>query len=181
MGGLNLGLNLGSAFGVELLLAHSLRVLRAVRIALERAEVRRLIPRTSIQRVEEGRVDSKHMHACEGLVTASRMYMSHARGAMRRNSHATDKKSTGVKSQKQLSVPCTREFAVSHESWPCPSWHHGSMAMRHALPGVGGPACRRPLAATLPVSGAVPPGACCETRRCHLAKRPRPRGLRMPD
>ena len=30
-------------------------------IALERAEVRRPIPRRSIQRVEEGRVDSKHV------------------------------------------------------------------------------------------------------------------------
>ena len=42
-------------------LAHSLKVLGAVRIALERAEVRRSIPRTSIQRVEEGCVDSKHV------------------------------------------------------------------------------------------------------------------------
>ena len=41
--------------------AHLLRVLGAVRIALERAEVRRPIPRTSIQRVEKGRVDSKHV------------------------------------------------------------------------------------------------------------------------
>ena len=41
--------------------AHLSRVLGAVRIALERAEVRRPIPRTSIQRVEEGRVDSKHV------------------------------------------------------------------------------------------------------------------------
>ena len=35
-----------------------------VRIARERAEARRSIPRTSISRVEEGRVDSKH---AEGL------------------------------------------------------------------------------------------------------------------
>ena len=41
--------------------AHLPRVLEAVRIALKRAEVRRLIPRTLIQRVEEGRVDSKHV------------------------------------------------------------------------------------------------------------------------
>ena len=41
--------------------AHSSRVLGAVRIALERAEVRRPIPQTSIQRAEEGRVDSKHV------------------------------------------------------------------------------------------------------------------------
>ena len=45
---------------LELQLAHSSRVLGAVRIALERAEVRRPIPRTSIWRVEEGRADSKH-------------------------------------------------------------------------------------------------------------------------
>ena len=41
--------------------AHSSTVLGVVRIALERADVRRPIPRTSIQRVEEGRVDSKHV------------------------------------------------------------------------------------------------------------------------
>ena len=46
---------------LELELAHSSRVLGAVRIALKRAEVRMPIPRTSIQRVEEGRVDSKHV------------------------------------------------------------------------------------------------------------------------
>ena len=48
---------------VELELAHSSRVLGAVRVALERAEVRRPIPSpwTSIQRAEEGRVDSKHV------------------------------------------------------------------------------------------------------------------------
>ena len=54
--------------GLELLHAHLSRGAGAVRIALERAEVRRPIPRTSIQRVEdmveEGRVDSKHV---EGL------------------------------------------------------------------------------------------------------------------
>ena len=48
---------------LELELSHSSKVLGAVRIALERAEVRRPIPRTSSQRVEEGRVDSKHVSA----------------------------------------------------------------------------------------------------------------------
>ena len=37
--------------------------------------------------------------------------MTHARGAMRRNSHAI-KKVHGCQKSKQLSVPCTREFAV---------------------------------------------------------------------
>ena len=43
------------------------------------------------------------------------MYMTHARGAMRRNSHAIEKKSTGVKSQKNcqsrapVSLPCVNE------------------------------------------------------------------------
>ena len=43
--------------------AHLPRVLGAVRIALKRAKVWRPIPRTSIQRVEEGCVDSKQYHA----------------------------------------------------------------------------------------------------------------------
>ena len=47
--------------GLEPWHAHSSRVLGAVRIALERAEVWRPIPRTSIQLVEEGRVDRKHV------------------------------------------------------------------------------------------------------------------------
>ena len=46
---------------LELELAHSSSVLGAIRIALERAEVLRPIPRTSIERAEEGRVDSKHV------------------------------------------------------------------------------------------------------------------------
>ena len=48
---------------LELELAHSSRVLGAVRIARERAaaEVRRPIPRTSVQRAEEGRADRKHV------------------------------------------------------------------------------------------------------------------------
>ena len=40
-------------------ISHLSRVAGAVRIARERAEVQKPIPRTSIQRVEEGRVDSK--------------------------------------------------------------------------------------------------------------------------
>ena len=57
---------------LELELAHSSRVLGAVRIALERAEVRRPIPRTSIniQRAEEGRADSKHV---DGLSERTRL------------------------------------------------------------------------------------------------------------
>ena len=82
--------------------AYLLRVLGAVRIALERAEVRRPIPRTSIQRVEEGRVDSKHVDDLSQHLTC--MYMKYAHGAMCRNSHAIEreKKSTGVKSQKSM-------------------------------------------------------------------------------
>ena len=41
--------------------AHLPRVAGAVRIALERAEARRSIPRTSIRRAEESRTDSKHV------------------------------------------------------------------------------------------------------------------------
>ena len=47
---------------LEPLHAHSLTVLGAVRIALERVEVQRSIPRTSIQRVEECRVDGYSKH-----------------------------------------------------------------------------------------------------------------------
>ena len=38
------------------------------------------------------------------------MYTHHAHGAMRKNSHAIEKKSMGVKRQKSL---CTHEFAMS--------------------------------------------------------------------
>ena len=96
--------------GLELRLAHLSRAVGAVRIALESAEVRRSIPRTSIERAEEGlgRVDSKHAHAAH----LSNTYMGHAHGAMRRNSHAREEgKPTGVKSQKSLCTR-TREFAV---------------------------------------------------------------------
>ena len=48
-------------FSLEPWHAHLPEVLGAVRIALERAEVRRSIPRTLIERAEEGRVDSKHV------------------------------------------------------------------------------------------------------------------------
>ena len=41
------------------------------------------------------------------------MYMKHAHGAMRKNSHAIEKKPTGVKSQNNCQS-CTREFAVNH-------------------------------------------------------------------
>ena len=46
---------------LELLLAHSLRVVGAIRITLKRAEVQRLIPWRLIEHVEEGHVDSKHV------------------------------------------------------------------------------------------------------------------------
>ena len=46
---------------LELLLAHSLRVLGAIRIALKKVEVQRLIPWTLIEHVKEGHVDSKHV------------------------------------------------------------------------------------------------------------------------
>ena len=64
-------------------------------------------------RVEEfeGRADSKHAEGLSQYPTCTRH--AHAIGAMRRNSHARERKPTGVKSQKAL---CTREFAVS---WPC--------------------------------------------------------------
>ena len=88
------------------------RVLRAARIALERAEVRRSIPRTSIniriRRVEEGRVDSKHADDLSQLL-AFTWDMPMAPGAKtpmpsRKNVHGR---------QKPKSL-CTREFNLPY-------------------------------------------------------------------
>ena len=81
-------------------------------VALERAGVRRPIPRTPIRRAV----------GLEGLVSASNMhmYMGHAHGAMRGNSHATEKNAAGVRSQRS---PCTREFAVVRTMRMCHSRH----------------------------------------------------------
>ena len=89
-------------------------VLGAVRIALERAEVRRSIPRTSIQRVEEGRVDSKHVEdLSQHLTCTCNMLMAPCAEIP----VLSDKPSTGVKSQKPyapVSLPCVlvSEFRV---------------------------------------------------------------------
>ena len=81
--------------------AHLPRVLGAVRIALERAEVQRPIPWTSIQRVKEGRVDSKRVKGVFQHLECT--CMKHAHGATHINSHAIEReKSTGVKSQKSM-------------------------------------------------------------------------------
>ena len=85
--------------GQELELAHSSTVLGAVRIALERALVRR-----PIQRVEEGRADSKHVEDFSQHLECTR---SRNFGATSRNSHAIEK--SPVKSQKvhaPVSLPC---------------------------------------------------------------------------
>ena len=88
--------------------AHLSRVLRAVRIALERAEVRRPIPRTSIQRAEEGRADSKHAEELsQHLECTWNMLM--APGA---EIPMLSKKVHGCQKSQKMSVPCTREFAV---------------------------------------------------------------------
>ena len=71
----------------------------------ERAEVRRLIPRTSIQRVEEGRVNSKHVEdLSQHLECTCRMLM-----APYAKIPTLSKKSPRVSKVKSL---CTREFAV---------------------------------------------------------------------
>ena len=92
---------------LELLLAHSSRVLGAVRIALaiERAEVRRPIPRTSIERVEEGRVDSKHVDDLSQHLECTRIMLM----APCAKNPMLSKKSPQVSKVKSL---CTREFAV---------------------------------------------------------------------
>ena len=94
---------------LELLLAHSSRVLRAVRIALERAEVRRPIPRRSIQRVEEGRVDSKHVEDLSRHLECTRIMLM----APCAKIPMLSKKSPRVSKVKSR---CTREFAVSSEA-----------------------------------------------------------------
>ena len=88
---------------LELRLAHQSEVIGAVRIALERAEVQRWIPRTLIERVEEGLVDSKQ-YRVEDLSQhlTMVMYMEHAHGTMRRSPHAIEQKSTGVNIQKPM-------------------------------------------------------------------------------
>ena len=85
--------------------AHPSRVLGAVRIALKRVEVRRSIPRTSIQRVEEGRVDRKHVEDLSQHLECT-WIMLMAPGA---KIPMPSKKSPRVSKVKSL---CTREFAV---------------------------------------------------------------------
>ena len=102
-------------FSLEPWDAHLSRVLGAVRIALERAEVRRPIPRTSIQRVEEGRVDRKHVEELsQHLECTWNMLM--APGA-EIPMLARERKAHRCQKSKKLSVPCTREFAVLRISW----------------------------------------------------------------
>ena len=93
---------------LELELAHSSRVLGAVRIALERAEVRRPIPRTSVQRVEESRVDSKHVKGLSRHLECTWLMLV----APCTEIPMLSKKVHGCQKSKELSVPCTREFAV---------------------------------------------------------------------
>ena len=92
---------------LELRLAHLPEVLGAVRIALERAEVRRSIPRArmSIQRVEEGRVDSKHVEDWSQHLTCTGIMLM----APCPEIPMLSKKSPRVSKVKSL---CTREFAV---------------------------------------------------------------------
>ena len=100
---------------LELELAHSSRVLGAVRIALKRAELEvwRPIPRTSIQRVEEGRVDSEHVEDLSQHPECTRIMLMAPRAETPMLSR--EKKVHGCQTSKQLSVPCTREFAVNRE------------------------------------------------------------------
>ena len=51
--------------------AHSSGVVGAVKIALERTEVRRPIPRTLIERAEEGSVDRKHVEDLSQYLTCT--------------------------------------------------------------------------------------------------------------
>ena len=87
--------------GLEPWHVHSSRVLGAVRIALERAEVRRPIPRTSIQRarVEEGRIDGKHVEDLSQHLECTWLMLM-APGA--KIPMPSNKKSTGVKIQKSM-------------------------------------------------------------------------------
>ena len=91
---------------LELLLAHSLRVLRAVRIALKRTKVRMPIPRTSIERVDEGRVDSKHVEDLSRHLECTRIMLM----APCAKIPMLSKKVHGCQKSKVL---CTREFAVA--------------------------------------------------------------------
>ena len=93
---------------LELELAHLAEVLGAVRIALERAEVRRSISWTSIHRVDEGRVDSKHVKDLSQHLECTYIMLM----APRAEIPMLSKKVHGCQKSKQLSVPCTREFAV---------------------------------------------------------------------
>ena len=81
-----------------------------IRIALERAEVRRPIPRTSVQRVEEGRVDSKHIFTKDLTQHLGCTWLM--RVAPCAEIPMLWKKVHGCQKSKTLSVPCTREFAV---------------------------------------------------------------------
>ena len=86
-------------------LAYLSRVVGAVRIALERAEVRRSIPPTSVQRVEEGRVDSKHGEGLSQHLTCTCIMLK----APCAEIPMLPKKNPRVSKVKSL---CTREFAV---------------------------------------------------------------------
>ena len=85
--------------------AHLPRVLRAVRIALERAEVQRLIPWMSIQCVKEGHVNSKHVEDMSSHLACTH-HMLMAPGA---EIPMLPKKVHGCQKSKSL---CTCEFAV---------------------------------------------------------------------
>ena len=93
--------------------AHSSRsrVVGAVRIPLERsrAEVWRPIPRTSIQRAEEGLVDSKHVEGLSQHLECTQIMLM-APGA---KVPMLSKKGPRVSTVKSL---CTREFAVARGS-----------------------------------------------------------------
>ena len=90
---------------LELRLTYLSKVIGAVGFALERAEVRRSIPRTSISRVEEGRVDSKHVKGLsQHLIWTWNMLMAPCAQIP-----MLKKKLHGCQNSKVL---CTCEFAV---------------------------------------------------------------------
>ena len=92
---------------------HLLRVLGAVRIALERAEVKRLIPWMSIQHAKEGCADSKHAEDLPLHLTCT-WNMLMVPGAEIHMLPRSREKSPQVSNAKSL---CTHEFAVCSACW----------------------------------------------------------------
>ena len=94
---------------LELQHAHLSRAFGAVRIALERAKVWRLIPWAAIQHVKEGCVNSKHAKDwSQHLECTCHMLMAPCTEIPM----LSKKKSASAKSHKKMPVPCTCEFAV---------------------------------------------------------------------